>query len=205
MTQKYQDRIVELRRVKADELVLDEANYRDHPDAQRAVMKAALEAYGWVDCLIAYELPDGRLKLIDGEMRQGMDEIVPVLVVNVTEDEAALILSIHDPIGTMAIVAGDAYDALAALAPAEDVALAAVQDAVSDGHLTPFVLPVPRATRPRGAGPSDEPKAPPRMAKCKTCKASVPAFTDNLLEHLKAEHAELVQAFVDGKFKEVPA
>ena len=47
------DRIVELRRVKASELQADERNWRQHPEAQRKVYRAAAEDLGHTDAVLA--------------------------------------------------------------------------------------------------------------------------------------------------------
>jgi len=54
--------------------------------------------------LLARELPDGALELIDGHLRAETtpDQEVPVLVLDVTEEEAAKLLAVIDPLGAMA-------------------------------------------------------------------------------------------------------
>jgi hypothetical protein len=95
-------------RVKAGSLVPHELNPRRHTDEQRAVLAAIYEDVGFARSLLAYELPDGRLKLIDGHLRAAMDpeQEVDVEVLDVNDAEArALILSI-DPLAQLA-----SYDA----------------------------------------------------------------------------------------------
>ncbi len=62
------DRIKELRRVKASELVPNEKNWRRHPKAQADALRGVLAEIGYADALIARETPEG-LKLIDGHLR----------------------------------------------------------------------------------------------------------------------------------------
>src|SRR3954453_18699714 len=91
------NRIVRHVRVRAGDLVPHEHNARVHPDAQRRALKALYDEIGFVRSLLAYELPDGRLKLIDGHLRQDMepDMLVDVEVLDVNDAEArALLLSI---------------------------------------------------------------------------------------------------------------
>lgn len=108
------DRIKELRRVRAGDLVLHERNWRTHPERQSRALRAMLEDVGYADALIARELEDGRLGLIDGELRATLDPdaVVPVLVLDVTEEEADKLLLSLDPIAAMA---GADADTLAAL------------------------------------------------------------------------------------------
>src|SRR5437667_11907620 len=98
------NRIVAHRRLRAGDLVPHELNFRAHPEAQRAALQALYAQVGFARSLLAYELPDGRLKLIDGHLRRDLDPDmeVDVEVLAVTDDEArALILSI-DPLAALA-------------------------------------------------------------------------------------------------------
>lgn len=97
------DRIKELRRVKASDLEAHPRNWRTHPKDQRDYMTAILKEVGYADALLAYE-HEGKLRLIDGHLRQEItpDQEVPVLVVDVSEEEAEKILITHDPVAFFA-------------------------------------------------------------------------------------------------------
>ena len=97
------DRIVELRRVPASELRPTSANWRLHPASQRAALTGMLERIGIIDAVIARETPEG-LELIDGHLRTEIaaDAVLPVIVVDLDEIEAAEALATHDPLGAMA-------------------------------------------------------------------------------------------------------
>ena len=101
---EIRDRIKELRRVRARDLVHNPKNFRRHPKAQAAALEALLGEIGYADALIARELPDGRLMLIDGHLRAETtpDLSVPVLVLDVTEGEAGKILLTLDPLAMLA-------------------------------------------------------------------------------------------------------
>jgi DNA modification methylase len=101
---KIRDRIKELRRVKALELLRNPRNWRTHPAAQARALRALLTEVGYADALIARELPDGHLQLIDGHLRAETtpDMEVPVLVLDVTEEEADKLLLTLDPLAAMA-------------------------------------------------------------------------------------------------------
>ena len=88
---QVRDRIVELRRVPAGELRPHPKNWRTHPKAQQEALRGILAEIGYADALIAWQLPDGALQLIDGHLRAETtpDQEVPVLVLDVTEEEAA--------------------------------------------------------------------------------------------------------------------
>jgi hypothetical protein len=89
------DRIVELRRVAARELIPNPRNWRRHPARQAAALRGVLEEVGYADALLARELPDGRLMLVDGHLRAETtpDQLVPVLVLDVDEAEANKLLA----------------------------------------------------------------------------------------------------------------
>ncbi len=99
----FRDRIVELRRVAARELIPNPRNWRRHPKRQQAALRGLLEEVGYADALLARETPTG-LMLIDGPLRAETtpDQIVPVLVLDVTEDEANKLLATLDPLASMA-------------------------------------------------------------------------------------------------------
>ena len=119
------DRIVELRRVRAGDLVPHPNNYRVHSGAQRATLRAALEEVGHADALIATKLPDGRLMLINGHMRADIDPkaYVPVLILDVSREEADKLLLLLDPLAEMAQRDSDRIKALLATVQTESEAL----------------------------------------------------------------------------------
>lgn len=97
------DRIRELRRVPAAELIPNPKNWRKHPEAQKSAMTAVLDEIGYADALLARETPDG-LMLIDGHLRAEVtpETEVPVLILDVSEEEADKILATLDPLAGMA-------------------------------------------------------------------------------------------------------
>src|ERR1700737_3555216 len=98
------DRIRELRRVRAKDLLANPKNWRVHPKAQTAALRGLLAEVGYADALLARELSDGRLQLIDGHLRAETtpSAMVPVLILDVSEDEAGKILLTLDPLAGMA-------------------------------------------------------------------------------------------------------
>ncbi len=101
---EFRNRVRELRTVLASELVADEENWRTHPPSQERAMRAVLKDVGYADALLVRELDDGRLKLIDGHLRRSLnpDQEVPVLILDVDEDEARTMLLTFDPITSYA-------------------------------------------------------------------------------------------------------
>jgi len=100
---KIRDRIRELRHVPANELLPNPKNWRKHPDRQRAALRALLATIGLADAVLARETPHG-LQLIDGHLRTETagTATLPVLVLDVTEAEADLILATFDPLSALA-------------------------------------------------------------------------------------------------------
>jgi hypothetical protein len=78
---QIRDRIVELRRLPARDLIPNPRNWRRHPKAQAAALRGLLEEVGYADALLGRELPDGRVMLIDGATRTATEydrELPPI-------------------------------------------------------------------------------------------------------------------------------
>lgn len=108
------DRIIELRRVPAGELVPNPRNWRTHSDEQQAALAGVLEEIGYASALLARRLATGRLELIDGHLRAAAtpDQLVPVLVLDVSEREADKLLATFDPLAAMAGVDPEKLESL---------------------------------------------------------------------------------------------
>lgn len=98
------DRIKSLRRVKASELRPSPKNWRTHPREQQDALRGVLEEVGFADAVLARELADGTLELVDGHLRADLmpDQKIPVLVLDIDETEAAKLLATLDPLAAMA-------------------------------------------------------------------------------------------------------
>jgi hypothetical protein len=101
---KIRDRIRELRRVPASELRPNPKNWRTHPQAQADALRGVLAEVGIADAVLARELKDGTLMLLDGHLRVETmgDQILPVLVLDVDEAEGDKVLATLDPLAAMA-------------------------------------------------------------------------------------------------------
>ncbi len=110
------DRVVELVRVRADEIVENDRNYRSHPAEQREALAELIGRLGVASALLAYksERNNGKLTLIDGHLRRADrgTQVWPVLVLDLDDEEADLLLATHDPLTMMARTNGDALEAL---------------------------------------------------------------------------------------------
>jgi ParB-like chromosome segregation protein Spo0J len=101
---KIRDRILELRRVPASELKPNPKNWRTHPQAQADALRGVLAEVGIADAVLARELEDGSLMLLDGHLRVETmgDQVLPVLVLDVNEAEGDKVLATLDPLAAMA-------------------------------------------------------------------------------------------------------
>jgi hypothetical protein len=97
------DRVVELLRVPAGELQDNPRNWRRHPERQRAALRGLLREIGYADALLARRNGDA-LILVDGHLRRSLDpnQVVPVLVLDVSEQEADTLLAALDPLAALA-------------------------------------------------------------------------------------------------------
>jgi DNA modification methylase len=108
------NRVKALRTVKASELAPNPKNWRTHPKAQQDALRGILAEVGYADALLARELPDGSLMLVDGHLRAETtpDQEVPVLVLDINEAEADKLLLSLDPLAALAETNAQALDAL---------------------------------------------------------------------------------------------
>lgn len=130
------DRITELRRVRASDLRPNPRNWRTHPPAQQDALRGLIAEVGYADALLARELEDGSLMLIDGHLRAETtpDAIVPVLVLDVNEGEAARILLTLDPLAAMATRSDDKLRNLLEEVHTESEAVAALMDVLTESY-----------------------------------------------------------------------
>lgn len=111
---EVRDRVVDVRRVTAGELRQNPLNWRTHPRTQADALEEMLERIGFVSPIVARELDDGSLEMIDGHLRASLadDAVVPVAVVDLDADEAAEALATIDPLSTMARTNSDRLEML---------------------------------------------------------------------------------------------
>jgi hypothetical protein len=121
------NRIKEHRQVRAGELLPHEFNWRRHSEAQRQALRAILDDVGFARSLLVYERGDGKLVLIDGHLRAGLDPdaLVTVEVLDVNDAEARKLLLTIDP---LAALAGSDADTVAALSRITETDQAALQE-----------------------------------------------------------------------------
>lgn len=132
---RVRNRIVDHRRVRAGDLVPHPLNWRIHPRTQRDALCALYREVGFARSLLAYELPDGRLQLIDGHLRRDVapDMVVDVEVLDVTAEEAGKLLLSMDSLAALAATNVEVARTLRHGAQCASPALAALWDSVAAG------------------------------------------------------------------------
>jgi ParB-like chromosome segregation protein Spo0J len=126
------NRIKEHRKVRFGDLVPHELNPRTHSEAQRAVLAELYQEVGFARSLLAYELPDGRLKLIDGHLRRDLtpDEVLDVEVLDVNDAEARALLLAIDPLAQLAGTDQELLDKLRQTAEQDSAACRSLRQAL---------------------------------------------------------------------------
>ena len=129
------DRIKELRRVPASELIPNPKNWRVHPAAQQDGLRTMLAKVGYADALIVRETPEG-LMLVDGHLRAETtpDTSVPVLVTDLTEAEADEVLAPLDPLASLAETDVDALKGLIEGIDRDNESLNTLLEDISDNY-----------------------------------------------------------------------
>lgn len=131
----WKNRVLELRQVRAAELKQNPRNFRRHPERQSKALRGVLEEIGIAGALLAYNHPERGLELIDGHLRQEQGGVWPVLVLDVTENEANILLATHDPIGAMAEQDANILRELVSILEVENTDLAAMLEEMTPAKI----------------------------------------------------------------------
>tara|TARA_R110000824_G_scaffold24304_2_gene85796 strand:- start:2918 stop:3433 length:516 start_codon:yes stop_codon:yes gene_type:complete len=110
----WQNKIVGSGTEAPDQLLANPFNWRVHPKAQQDVMTSILSKVGWVQNVIVNQNTG---HVVDGHMRASVaisnnEKEIPVIYVDLTEQEEKAILSVLDPIGAMAGTDREMLDSL---------------------------------------------------------------------------------------------
>ena len=135
----FKDRIKEFRRIPASQLRANPKNWRTHPPHQQRAIQGILQEVGYADALIAYETDQG-LTLIDGHLRANTtpDDTVPVLILDVNETEADMILATLDPLASMATPDDEQLAGLLETVSSADQGVTELLDYISNGIVPGF-------------------------------------------------------------------
>lgn len=106
---ELKDRIIEFTRLPARLILGNELNWRTHGAQQSRAVEESLAELGFTDPLKVFVTETGEFKLFDGHLRQkliesrvGPETLIPVVVTDLSDDEAKKALLLHDPLGAMA-------------------------------------------------------------------------------------------------------
>ena len=137
---QIRDRIKELRRVQAKSLVPHPQNWRKHPERQQDTLRGVLAEIGYADALLAREMSDGSLQLIDGHLRAETtpEAEVPVLIVDLDDAETAKLLAVFDPLAAMAETDHDMLANLITQFETESKAVQSLLDEMLEGNKDTF-------------------------------------------------------------------
>src|SRR5713226_5340219 len=143
MQEQIRNRIKGHRRVRAGDLIPHELNFRLHPDLQKSALQSLYQEVGFARSLLAYELPDGRLKLLDGHLRRDIDPEMPVEVeiLDVNDEEARTLLLSIDPLAALAETQQALHDRLMEVAPTPPPELLAAWEAEAEAAMARFARP----------------------------------------------------------------
>jgi hypothetical protein len=101
---KWDSRIVGFSEIAPDQLLANPLNARRHPAVQRDALRASLDALGWVAPVLVNQrtgrMVDGHAR-VEEALSAGL-ATVPVITVDVSEEDERLMLATFDPIGAMA-------------------------------------------------------------------------------------------------------
>ncbi len=106
-TAPWRSRIVGSGDEAPDQLLANPGNWRTHPANQRAALRGSLDTVGWVQQVMVNRRTGF---VVDGHARVALaisrnEPSVPVLYVDLSPEEEALVLATLDPIGAMATAA----------------------------------------------------------------------------------------------------
>ena len=120
--------------IKPKDLKPHPQNWRTHPESQKEVMSGVLAEIGFADSILAYDSKEyGGMVIIDGHLRAEMEPNieVPVVVLDVDDEEARTILATHDPIAELAGLDDTITQDLLDLISTEDPAVQSLLDSLA--------------------------------------------------------------------------
>lgn len=126
---KWRNRIVGHGEVDPAQLLANPKNWRIHPKNQQDALTGVLNQVGWVQSVIVNKRTGF---VLDGHLRVALaisaGEQVPVVFVDLDEQEEALILATLDPLGAMAVTDEDLLAGLVGSLEVDDAAIQALLD-----------------------------------------------------------------------------
>jgi hypothetical protein len=126
----WRNRIIGHGEEAPDQLLANPRNWRIHPKAQQDALAGVLDQVGWVQDVIVNQQTG---HVVDGHARVAIaisrsEPSVPVVYVDLSEDEEALILATLDPLSAMAVTDREQLSELLAEISTGDAAVQAMLD-----------------------------------------------------------------------------
>jgi DNA modification methylase len=143
----WRSRIVSSGEEDPTQLVANPRNWRIHPVGQQDALGSVLDDVGWVQQVLVNRITGN---VVDGHLRVELalsrgESSVPVLYVDLTEEEEALVLASLDPLASMAVVDEDQLRELLAEVTIDQEDLAALLKSLAppprSGLTDPDVVP----------------------------------------------------------------
>jgi hypothetical protein len=130
---KIEDRVIELRRIRAGDLIDNPLNWREHPPEQIEALETVIGTIGFADVALGIDT-DAGVMLIDGHARKNLDEDfeVPTVILDLTLEEAEVLLATLDPLAGMANTDPAALGPLIERISGDDPALDALLRSIAD-------------------------------------------------------------------------
>lgn len=133
LPESLRNRIVGHGDEKPEDLLANPKNWRRHPKHQEEALEGVLARVGWVQSVIVNKrtglLVDGHLRVEVAKRRK--EATLPVVYVDLSEDEEALILATLDPLAAMADTDREQLAGLLQTLEVQDPALQAMLDGLS--------------------------------------------------------------------------
>lgn len=150
----WRNRIIGSGEEPPDQLLANPRNWRIHPAAQQKALAGALDQVGWVQQVIVNRRSGF---VVDGHLRVSLaisrgELAIPVVYVDLDENEEALVLASIDPLAGMAVTDSEQLAALLAEVRVDDADLLAMLNGVS-GVSTKLGLTDPDAVPPEPETP----------------------------------------------------
>lgn len=141
---RWRTRIVGHGEESPDQLLAHPGNYRIHPKGQQAALEGLLNQVGWVQNVIVNRTTG---RVVDGHLRVSLaltrrEPTIPVVYVELTEDEESLVLASLDPLAAMAVTDDEALRVLLDGVVIQNDALSDLLSSIVR-PLTPFTFPTP--------------------------------------------------------------
>ena len=105
----WENRIIQEGEESPDQLLANPQNWRIHPKHQQDALETVMDRVGWVQRVIVNKTTG---HVVDGHLRVAMaisrnEKTVPVVYVEISPDEEALVLATLDPLSAMAGTDGE--------------------------------------------------------------------------------------------------